>query len=199
MRIDPNTLRPGSPLAVRIAAALARDAAERTLRRGPVLGVSIAAPQKAVGVGCALEPPRASQKHKNLASGQIWSPGAHSPESWSREEDLHRAVWVMIQSEARADVVIFHPANGGARSKAEAGRMKAQGVVAGIPDLIVIVAGRAHGLELKTQHGRISPAQKRMAEMFQCAGAEYDVARSVAGARMILARWGAIDDSRSAP
>ena len=37
------------------------------------------------------------------------------------------------------------------------------GVVAGIPDLIVLVDGRAHGPEIKTDKGRLSAEQKTAA------------------------------------
>ena len=59
--------------------------------------------------------------------------------------------------------LLFHVPNGGARGKAEAGRMKRQGVKAGVPDLVLPAArGGYHGLfiELKTETGRPTPEQK---------------------------------------
>lgn len=59
--------------------------------------------------------------------------------------------------------LLFHVPNGGARSKSEAGRMKRQGVKAGVPDLVLPVArGGYHGLylELKAAGGRPTPEQK---------------------------------------
>lgn len=53
--------------------------------------------------------------------------------------------------------------NGGARHKATAGRLKAEGVRAGVPDLCLPVArGGYHGLyiELKARHGRASEVQR---------------------------------------
>ena len=73
--------------------------------------------------------------------------------AWHREDDLHRAIVGMIAVEAKPGVVAFHPANGGKRGKAEAGRLKGMGVVAGIPDLIVVADGKAYGLEIKTEAG----------------------------------------------
>ena len=161
MRINTAMLDPTSPLAARISAALARDAAQR------------------------VRLPTAA------------SPSRLVPETWRREEDLHRAIVAMLAVEMRVGVVFFHPANGGRRGKAEAGRLKGMGVVAGVPDLIVIVASRAHGLEIKTDAGRLSAAQKVMAERFRRAGCDFEVARSVTGARQILARWGAIEGNSS--
>jgi hypothetical protein len=114
------------------------------------------------------------------------------PETWRREEDLHRAIVGMIAANMLPGVIVFHPANGGKRGKAEAGRLKGMGVVPGIPDLIVIIAGRCHGLEIKTETGRMSAAQKQMSARFQRAGCDFQVARSIAEARTVLMRWGAI-------
>ena len=64
---------------------------------------------------------------------------------------------------------ILHIPNGGHRNKADAGRLKAEGVRAGIPDLFLPVpAGPFHGLwvEMKKQGGRPSHEQVcRLAEL----------------------------------
>ena len=61
--------------------------------------------------------------------------------------------------------LLYHVPNGGSRKKAEAGRFRAEGVKAGVPDLCLPVArGGFHGLyiELKRQKGsKISDDQKR--------------------------------------
>lgn len=44
-----------------------------------------------------------------------------------------------------ADAVFFHVPNGGKRTKAEAGRFKAMGVKAGVPDLVVFVRDTCYG------------------------------------------------------
>lgn len=52
--------------------------------------------------------------------------------------------------------MLYHVPNGGSRNKAEAGRFKAEGVKAGVPDLCLPVArGGFHGLyvELKRLRG----------------------------------------------
>jgi len=60
--------------------------------------------------------------------------------------------------------MLYAVPNGGYRSKATAGRMKATGTKAGVPDMCLPVPrGRYHGLyiELKRQKGgTVSPAQK---------------------------------------
>ena len=60
--------------------------------------------------------------------------------------------------------MMYHIPNGGSRSKAEAGRFRAEGVKAGVPDICLPAArGGYHGLyiELKrVKGGRVSPAQQ---------------------------------------
>ena len=58
--------------------------------------------------------------------------------------------------------LMFHIPNGGGRSKAEAGRFKAEGVKSGIPDICLPVArGRWHGLyiEMKRIGGKLTAEQ----------------------------------------
>jgi hypothetical protein len=62
---------------------------------------------------------------------------------------------------------LFHVPNGGHRSKATAGRLKAAGVKAGVPDLLLLVPrGSYHGMacELKIPGGRLLPSQRAWLE-----------------------------------
>ena len=87
------------------------------------------------------------------------------------EEALQRAVASYLDLALPHDAVWFHPPNGGARSKAEAGIFKAMGVKAGVPDIIVIYRGRVVCIELKAPGGTCSPAQKLMHAQLSAAGA----------------------------
>lgn len=63
--------------------------------------------------------------------------------------------------------------NGGQRSKATAGKLKAEGVKPGVPDLCLPVAvGVWHGLylEMKADRGRVSPEQREWLEALAAAG-----------------------------
>ena len=64
--------------------------------------------------------------------------------------------------------LLYHVPNGGSRKKSEAGRFKAEGVKAGVPDLCLPVArGGYHGLyiELKRlKHSKTSEDQKAWIE-----------------------------------
>ena len=73
--------------------------------------------------------------------------------------------WAQFASGQHPELnLLYHIPNGGARSKATAGRLKAEGVKAGVPDICLPVArGGYHGLyiELKKEHsGTTSQKQK---------------------------------------
>ena len=75
--------------------------------------------------------------------------------------------------------LLFHIPNGGARNKAEAGRFKAEGVKAGVPDLFLPVPrGEHHGLfiEMKRRDGgRLSKEQKEWIAALQAQGYQVEV------------------------
>ena len=73
--------------------------------------------------------------------------------------------WAEFQSGRYPELkLLYHVPNGGSRKKSEAGRFKAEGVKAGVPDLCLPVAcGGYHGLyiELKRlKHSKTSEDQK---------------------------------------
>ena len=73
--------------------------------------------------------------------------------------------WAEFQSVRYPELkLLYHVPNGGSRKKSEAGRFKAEGVKAGVPDLCLPVArGGYHGLyiELKRlKHSKTSEDQK---------------------------------------
>jgi hypothetical protein len=120
------------------------------------------------------------------------SPRALPAERWASEEALHRANVGLIAAEAPPGVIALHFPNGGQAQPGRGRETQGPGTIAGAPDLLIIVAGRAYGLELKTAAGRLSKEQKSTAQRFVRAGSQYGVACSVAGVREILRRWGAI-------
>lgn len=79
------------------------------------------------------------------------------PTESEEQQTLFR--WAQLQSGAFPELALmYHVPNGGGRSKAEAGRFKAEGVKSGVPDICLPVArGGFHGLyvELKRQRGGI--------------------------------------------
>ena len=85
------------------------------------------------------------------------------------QEQMTLFSWAAMQSGKYPELnLLYHVPIGGSRHKAEAGRLRAVGVKAGVPDLCLPVArGGNHGLyiELKRQRGgRISEEQVRWIE-----------------------------------
>ena len=89
--------------------------------------------------------------------------------------------------------LLFAVPNGGARNKATAGKLKAEGVVPGVSDLILLVGKPARKplrgfcdissfglcIEMKTKTGRQSPEQKAWQAKAEQFGYEYAVCRSL--------------------
>jgi hypothetical protein len=78
--------------------------------------------------------------------------------------------------------LLFAVPNGGTRNKREAGIMKAEGVRAGVADLILLTPRGGCGalcIEIKTETGRQSPEQKEWQKQAENAGNKYVVCRSV--------------------
>lgn len=108
------------------------------------------------------------------------------------ESQIQIAVMAHIRLRAAPGVVAWHCPNGGGRSPAEAGRFRAEGVLAGMPDVQVLHQGRFYALELKTTRGRLSPAQRDCHERLAAAGASVAVAYGLDAALVQLEAWGII-------
>ena len=91
--------------------------------------------------------------------------------------------WFRIQFPDKAKLLFAVP-NGGARSRAEAGIMMAEGVTAGVADLILLEAHGGYGalcIEMKTKKksSKQSERQKQWAEIARRAGNKYSVVKSL--------------------
>jgi hypothetical protein len=78
----------------------------------------------------------------------------------------------------------------GKMGKAAAGRRKARGIRAGIPDILVLWQGRLIGLEMKDARGTQSAPQRELQAEWQIHGAGYHVCRSLEDVDRALAREG---------
>lgn len=77
---------------------------------------------------------------------------------------------------------LFAVPNGGYRTPATAAKIKAEGALPGVSDLILLIArGGYHGLliELKTDKGRQSEAQREWQRLIEADGYKYVVVRSM--------------------
>jgi len=89
--------------------------------------------------------------------------------------------WFRYQHALVATLMLAIP-NGGKRSKATAGRLKAEGVVAGAADLFLAMARQGvHGLwiEMKTPKGYQTPEQRAFQQRVTTEGYAYVVVRSL--------------------
>ena len=88
--------------------------------------------------------------------------------------------------------LFFAIPNGGRRSAATAARLKAEGVQAGVPDLLLAVpmSGR-HGLwiEMKTAKGAASKAQREMRDLLKAQGYAVEIAQGYAAAKAIITEY----------
>ena len=74
---------------------------------------------------------------------------------------------------------IFSVPNGGYRTKKEASKLKATGVLAGVSDLIILQPNKTIFVEVKTETGRQSPKQKEFENIVKNLGFEYHLVRSL--------------------
>jgi hypothetical protein len=100
----------------------------------------------------------------------------------NNEHHLQRACveWFRWQYRRIAPLLVAVP-NGGHRSKAQAGKLKAEGVVPGVADLILFVPNTvSHALliEMKTPTGRQSPNQAAWQKAVSEQGYHYAVVRN---------------------
>lgn len=106
------------------------------------------------------------------------------------EEALQMAVIKFLKLALEGNSEFFAVPNGGKRGFREAQRLKAAGVKAGVPDLIVINDGRAIGIELKAGKTPLSDAQKEYHERLRRARVPVSVCRSVEEVESALRRAG---------
>lgn len=90
-----------------------------------------------------------------------------------------------------ADAVAFAIPNGGKRHAKVAADIKAEGAVAGVPDIFVMRRRQAYFLEMKkAKGGLVSTEQKVMMARLVGAGAICEVANGLEQAISQLEKWG---------
>jgi hypothetical protein len=109
------------------------------------------------------------------------------------ESTIHEAVVGHLRIRGRRGVPWFHVPNGELRDPATAAKLKRMGVRPGVPDLLLLIGGRLHGLELKRERGgTVSPEQIAVHAELTAAGAIVATARGVDEALGLLEQWGAL-------
>jgi hypothetical protein len=108
------------------------------------------------------------------------------------EQDFHFQAWKLICAYKRRDVLAFHVPNGEKRDPRTAAKLQAMGVRPGVSDLLLVVAGRLHCIELKTEKGRLSPDQRVFLADAETAGCQTHVVRSMDELSHVLNKIGAL-------
>jgi hypothetical protein len=105
------------------------------------------------------------------------------------EAALQRSVIAHLQWRARPGVWWTHIPLGGLRSKIEASILRGLGTTRGCPDLLIVANGKAHFLEVKAPHGRVSAEQHACHEALCAAGACVAVSYDIDDAIERLEQW----------
>jgi hypothetical protein len=106
------------------------------------------------------------------------------------EAKIQHSIMEWIRTVA-PELLTFHCPNGGFRTKSEAARMKWVGVLAGIPDIIVMGRdGRCWTIEVKTERGVLSPEQRAIRDRLIAMRIPYVVAKSIDDVRLAFKHWG---------
>ena len=101
--------------------------------------------------------------------------------------------WAALESSNHPELQLLHAIpNGGHRHKAVAGRLKAEGVKAGVPDIFLPVArSGSHGLyiEMKTQQGRLTESQRNWTQALSNQGYRVELCRAWDAAANLIASY----------
>jgi hypothetical protein len=108
------------------------------------------------------------------------------------EDAVHLAVVEHVRRRCKRNVFWTHVPNGGHRHIAVGRKLKEMGTRAGVPDLLFLIDGRLHELELKAARGTLSAVQRQVIIEMEAAGAVTALAHGVDKAVEILEGWGVL-------
>lgn len=106
------------------------------------------------------------------------------------EQQIQKAVLEHLGWRGTPGIFAFHYPAGGWRSPVEAAIFKLLGVVAGVPDILILHDGHCFGLELKTEHGHLTGTEISTQERMRTAGATVATAVGLDAALEQLEQWG---------
>jgi hypothetical protein len=111
------------------------------------------------------------------------------PRDRNAEARIQAAIVEWVRTVA-PQLIVFHPANGGFRTKAEAARMKWIGVLAGIPDLVLLGRdGKTWLIEVKADGGTLSADQIVIRDRCTALRIPHCIARSIDDVRVAFQIW----------
>lgn len=112
------------------------------------------------------------------------------------EQQIQKAVVQHLRLRAEPKVFFWSTPNEGKRGFTNAAALKAMGMTAGVPDLLILKDGRLHALELKAAKGTLTPSQRLVLAHMENCGAETAVAHSIDEALVTLEYWGLLRRNR---
>lgn len=106
------------------------------------------------------------------------------------EQSLHIASAKFMRHALPPQIIWFHCANGGKRTKPEASLFKAMGVLPGVPDLVFVMPnGQTAFIELKAPGGTLSNEQIEFQRRARANGCAYAICRSFDEVEATVTRW----------
>ena len=87
------------------------------------------------------------------------------------------------------DYIIFAVPNGGTRGAREASGLKAEGVLSGVSDLIILTHGKTLFLEMKKLDGKLSKVQEEFKKNVEYLGFEYIIGYGATDASAKVIDW----------
>lgn len=115
------------------------------------------------------------------------------PSALEHDEQVALFKWWAMTSWSHSGVVMFAVPNGGARDKVTGARLKAEGVLAGVPDIFLAAQrGEWNGLfiELKRERGgKVSEAQKAVIARLLESGYAVTIAHGWIEAKAAIERY----------
>lgn len=109
----------------------------------------------------------------------------------ANEATVHKAVIGHLALRASTSCFWWHTPNGEKRDAITGAKLKSMGVRAGVPDIVLVIDGKAHFLELKGAKGKLSAVQTEMRALIEAAGGVWAVAKGIDAALKQLEEWGA--------
>lgn len=110
------------------------------------------------------------------------------------ESSLQQHVVKLLQAYARPDIAWWSCPNGELRNWKVGVKLKAAGLRAGASDLMLLIDGHFHALELKTEVGVASGKQLKFGEAIERAGGSFHIAFGLDQAIGVLRAIGAFRD-----
>lgn len=114
----------------------------------------------------------------------------------TEEDRIQKAIVEYIRA-VLPDAICFAVPNGGGRSRATAGILKATGVLAGVSDLVILFPFQMFGAnrlvlfaEVKTATGDVKKHQRHFGELVQSFGHKWAVWRSIDDVRLTFQHLG---------